>query len=661
MFTLYNDPIRKLEPFTGTHLKYLFNNKTNKTYLLGNLTFSFLFKSMERFFESNENIDGLAELAPLRRYMGDVPVDVDLHRTIKAIPAELRWLFPILIHFDGVRFYTNSITLAPNNKAFVINRNPLPEGILWPKGDRVSGNDETHVRVFIAHLREESRKIERFLEVNGQKAVSEWAGLNYLADFWGHFKYWVQNSGRITLIENGDIVNNGVKPSNIPNDFVLYTSPHGHWFYYIRQVNITWDNRSKLYRVFPYSSNVTQYFTNKRLENTEGEDTAPLCGVELEISTNYSVEALIDACDDPFFMIKSDASVRGNKAYPYELVTCPMTFLAQKVYWAQFFDNLDYANFDTSLDTTNGMHIHIDNAAFLNELHRKLFLYFWARPQNSEFFLKFSARDLESFRRYSGVPKDIQGDREENLAYNPEVFLDRLRDDAGRPLRGIVTKSKKGGTVEVRLFRGVVSLADMIKNLEMVEAVFLFTKNAASWKDLELRSFLNFVYGQNVDTWEVLKEYLNTLDLDYCSHFAEIRGLFIGETRIENIAKLVTNSNLKLNDTHITCLNLYFGRKLFSYTNGEVQVRSFDTRQSAVAKFDTLVSARYNKKKELKHTVPKKKPVEAQPAPPPRAPQPQGNPWNVNYVDVAFRNAVAAPRYIGDHAFVVMDEDFGNL
>lgn len=605
MFTLRNLPGAPL--ITADRLSNLFDPKKNKLFALGadRVTFGFFLNTMKDFYTSQENRDAIHQYYDYNEFAGMPGPGISIRDLWDYLPENLKWLLPLCITFDGIKVYKREIVLKATEGHLIVQNNN-PNAYAWKKEIRENPDLAVRYKFFVDYLTQVDEQVKGFLYQHGSKKLTAFGHLPFLHQFWSCLFAWCQNSRNFHLYGTDGDRNDTVRPSEIPNDFVS----NGTFFGYRGDTNITWENRRKLYRVYNYTTNVLSYFKPKRLEGEA--NNVPLCGVELELSTDYGTEALIDACDDPFFMIKSDASVRGNKDYMYELVTAPMSFLAQKVYWSQFFDNLDYRKFDTSLETTNGMHVHVDNHAFKNAQHQKAFIYFWLRPQHTEFFLKFSARDLESFKRYSGVPKDMQGDTEAALLDDPNSFMDRLRDDAGRPLRGIVTKSKKGGTTEVRLFRGVVSLADMVKNLEMVEAVFEFTKSAETHNDLDLKAFLNFVYGQPADTWEVLKEYINTLDLEYCLHFSEVRALFIGETRTDRIVQNIINSNLKLNDVHITCLNLYFGRNLFTYTNGQIKVRPMDTKASAVAKFDGTVAAKYNKKKPIKNLN-----VPNQPAPPP--------------------------------------------
>jgi len=393
-----------------------------------------------------------------------------------------------------------------------------------------------------------------------------------------------------------------VKPSVIyATENLKFDTRRNKWGHYIGTITVSYATRATLYKQMQYSANVLQYLEPKKLD--EEPDNVLKYGVELELSTNYSVKQLIDACDDPFFIVKADSSVRGNKRYPYELVTPPMSALSQKVYWAQWLDALDYGEFDTTLDTTNGMHVHIGSDSFKNKSHRERFIYFYTRPQNTEFFLRFSARDLQSFKRYCPVPNIPLGYTEQNVMENLDVILENMpRDDRGNHLRGIVGASKKGGTIEVRLFRGVVSMADIAKNLEMVEASFLYAKDTPNMKDMTLKGFLNFVFGQPDDTWEILKEYLNTLDLEYATSYAEVFDIVFAETRPDVISELIRNApNFQINDSHITCLNIHFGRQVFGYKNGQVRVKALNTSSSAVARFDGIVSAKYNKKRPLKN------------------------------------------------------------
>ena len=119
-----------------------------------------------------------------------------------------------------------------------------------------------------------------------------------------------------------------------------------------------------LYQHFSYTTNIREILTGTIVKDAEKKTKPLLLGIELECSSDLTINEMMDAQDTPFFLCKSDSSISGSKRNRYEMVTVPMSAAAQKEHWAKWFENIDLNKFDTSLDTNNGLHIHIDRLAF---------------------------------------------------------------------------------------------------------------------------------------------------------------------------------------------------------------------------------------------------------------------------------------------------------
>lgn len=267
--------------------------------------------------------------------------------------------------------------------------------------------------------------------------------------------------------------------------------------------------RERLYTTFSYSTNVMNILGEKFISEPK-EFKPPFYGVELEMSTDYSQRDLIDATEEPFFILKSDSSISGNKSRVYELVTLPMSIVAHKKRFAHFFSNLDYDTFDRSITTTNGMHVHISRAAFNDtkgkdtESHLRKFSYFFINPSNYQFLLAVSERTEDSLQRFSPIPRPSTHD----IANHKALF----KQSTGCWGRGAINVTSGKPTVEVRLFKGIVSYATIVKNLEFTDSVFFFTQQATR-STLTLHHYLNWLKLQPANKYKTLREFYRRINV----------------------------------------------------------------------------------------------------------------------------------------------------
>lgn len=314
---------------------------------------------------------------------------------------------------------------------------------------------------------------------------------------------------------------------------------------------ITKNNKSPLYNVFNYNTNVLNYLPQCIKLPTEQDPL--LMGVELELSTDYSCQQLIDATDEPFFLIKHDSSVTGAKRFKYELVTAPMSFKTHKQQWARWFNNLDYNQFDCTKNTNNGMHVHLGKQSFSGDSHLRKFTWFICQPAHYDFMLTVSERDRLSMRSYAPMPT-FEG------VTRAQAFARVTRHVSG--IRGAVNFTNKA-TIEVRLFRGFVSYAEMIKNLEFVESIFHYTKDA-SLQTLTLRHYIDWLHSQPKNRYSVIRRYFQKLPaLPKLIKTADIMSLIFTETNPDKIYRIVTAAKFPLDNDHVTTLNRLLKKRTF--------------------------------------------------------------------------------------------------
>lgn len=312
---------------------------------------------------------------------------------------------------------------------------------------------------------------------------------------------------------------------------------------------INYENRSRLYQVFGYSTDVTSLLPGKRKLPNEG--TPVYVGVELEVSTDYEINELIDASKELFFVAKQDSSISGRKRNKMELVTVPGSFKYLKKQYALWFNNLDYQKFDCTNDTNNGMHVHIDRRSFDDDYHIRNFCWFINNPANTPFIVAVSDRgSLQAMQTYCPI-----------YNYPPNY----TRTQGFKAAHRLIEHSRgathlKGGwaggkTLEVRIFRGIVSYAAITKNLEFVESVFLFTQSLRSYREMSLSNYINWLFSQPVNRFAVLKKFLEQQDISKFLVAAEVKDVIFNESDPGKIIQLLSKSGLTINNHHIAYLN----------------------------------------------------------------------------------------------------------
>lgn len=268
-------------------------------------------------------------------------------------------------------------------------------------------------------------------------------------------------------------------------------------------------NKSRLYRTFSHSQNVMSVLGEEFISEPK-EFRPPFYGVELELCTDYTERQIIDACEEPFFILKADSSITGNKSRMYELVTLPMSIVAHKKRFAHLFSNLDYKMFDRTITTNNGMHVHISKDAFLDtktkqaDSHLRKFSYFFINPANFQFLLTVSERTEDSLQRWAPIPHRFgNGTTTKSLYQNSAALWSR----------GALNFGSNKPTVEVRLFKGIVSFSTVVKNLEFTDSVFFFTQQATR-STLTLKHYLLWLKAQPNNKYKTLREFYRRVNIN---------------------------------------------------------------------------------------------------------------------------------------------------
>lgn len=277
---------------------------------------------------------------------------------------------------------------------------------------------------------------------------------------------------------------------------------------------VTYETRSSLYKTFGYSERVPSVLGVTEFRDPK-ESIDTLYGIELEMSSNCTQREIIDAFPEIYAILKQDGSVSGNKANPYELVTLPRTMKRHKKNLAHFFKSVNIDQFDTRDSHTNGMHVHIDRTAFdPDTMHLKKFCWFFSNVANRSFLTEVSERrkpDIDMWCQFVDIPKSTKqvSSTKKTGGWN-YAKADTHASSSGR--KSAVNLSNTA-TVEVRLFKGVVSFASIIKNIEFCDAVLEFSRHR-SFVDQNVDTFLRWLHSLPTSSYRTLRLCLENLNLE---------------------------------------------------------------------------------------------------------------------------------------------------
>lgn len=350
------------------------------------------------------------------------------------------------------------------------------------------------------------------------------------------------------------------------------------------------DGRSHLYKVFSYATDVCSLIpgmvtseretpSGKKYRRSPGE---PLYGIELELSCSHQVSDIINSQEFPFFICKRDGSITGSQPMLYECVTVPMDRRSQRVAWGKFFSHFwdeatnSYAGFDNSTNTSNGMHIHISKDSFFQKDkdseaheverdngHLQRFTWLVVDPLNNEFITAISERG-ETLGEYARVPGFGRLTRKQAF----QCCVEECREFRGAVnIRGLSSK-----TIEVRIFKGIVSYATLLKNLEFVDAAFWFTQTC-SYQQLTVKNFIGWVNSQPKTKYKALKLFLAKMDQGIITRIG-LTQRFVGCRSEEEALEMMKKLNIKGDQVLLDYLNKKFKTKRnthpFCLIDGEI-------------------------------------------------------------------------------------------
>jgi hypothetical protein len=305
------------------------------------------------------------------------------------------------------------------------------------------------------------------------------------------------------------------------------------------------------------------------------------------------LKQIIDAPEKIYCCIKADSSIQGSRCNSYEIVSAPATTKAHKKAWAQILDKVPYTAFDVSLNTNNGMHIHIDMKSFPDQGHLRNFVWFFTNPVNEEFLIEIGEREEETFKQYTHQPV-LQG----NLIRCYNTCMSAILP----PFRGIVHYKQHRDTgefitLEVRLFKGIVSLASICKNLEFVDAVYNFTTKC-SYITNTIPNFLYFLDHTYKNRFTTLKEFIKRIDTERLLNTIKFRQVIHGVQEPNKLVALLNNQPIVYTDHHLHTLNNLLDNTKFAIKNGKVYLTK--TNRSLVYDMDLALGEKLNRKRKDK-------------------------------------------------------------
>ena len=216
--------------------------------------------------------------------------------------------------------------------------------------------------------------------------------------------------------------------------------------------------------------------------------------LEVEVKSGSDTNEMATKCKEllgEFAIIKSDGSLNNG----FEMVTRPASLEVHRERWTKFMEKRPKGirSWET---TTCGMHVHLtrrahDGSAIMTDLTVAKIVMFVNSPRNKAFIVDIAGRDADRWAKMQdkeSLPKALRAIER----YEAVNLLNKR-------------------TIEFRIFRGTLSYAGFMKNLEFTAAVKDFCAQAGrSLTECQsLTSFKEFV-NDNKKGYPFLYRFINT-------------------------------------------------------------------------------------------------------------------------------------------------------
>ena len=235
----------------------------------------------------------------------------------------------------------------------------------------------------------------------------------------------------------------------------------------------------------------------------------PVCGIELEMSDEAEDLEYCDAARylhravDDFAYMKEDGSV-GNG---FELVTHPHTLRAYQER-TEMWSALDHLRNNGwrswSSSSSCGLHIHINNASFVDVGHAMRFLKFIYMNKNP--LVAFAGRD-SSYARFNFdefVQREVHAgwNADGSMKFETQNLSHIVKKSQTNQGRYLAVNAQNAYTYELRFFRGSMRPATVLACLEFTFALHEYTQGLNSHdclvkRALTWRAFLAFIRNKS--------------------------------------------------------------------------------------------------------------------------------------------------------------------
>jgi len=224
-----------------------------------------------------------------------------------------------------------------------------------------------------------------------------------------------------------------------------------------------------------YNFRVPLEFRRGRKESSGLKD---YFGLEVEVEADNDLAEDVDALD--YLFCKEDGSVPAG----FEIVSQPGTL----AFWQEsrpelesLLENLINRGARSYKTSTCGMHIHINKKAFKSALH--IFKFQALIYNNPAFTLFFSRRKAEHLENWASLTKESTNDLVKKAKGEGDTYERYIAVNLPNAVK----------TVEVRMFRGTLSVDGIYRNLEYCAALLAWSEKASIAACNGMASFLKYV------------------------------------------------------------------------------------------------------------------------------------------------------------------------
>jgi len=238
--------------------------------------------------------------------------------------------------------------------------------------------------------------------------------------------------------------------------------------------------------------------------NYHGTDSTLFYGIELEVGSQgyMGLKGMFrNNLDEDFFDIHSDCSITENGVEDEaEIVSHPATYKYLKEHPELWNDVLRYRHRGVISYRTGtcGIHIHLSRNYFTTEHLERFLQMIYCQ---SSFTYLISQRNSGALSQWARL-YDRHND---NKRYTKRAIKEKMLKDRYSHERYEAVNLSNTHTIELRLFRGTLNQTAFWKNIEYVQALVEFTKDANN--KLTLSKFLNYI-AENKDDYCNLQKWI---------------------------------------------------------------------------------------------------------------------------------------------------------